>query len=259
MTVLQHHFLRVKISLSGGWEKWGPSDSSGSIKLGMSVRSHVQKVEKKSFLTQCFQNKEEISIESRALSVVVVLRAALKEKLSWCPSAEEWKGPVWCSPSMNSVWDNPCKHVLQLVSLILLKIVLAQSHSGEKMVPLDPGYRQFLLLWAHTFGHQVSQVMERGDPIGRNCLLWDKSETVSNKRLVHHQHVTLGWETNLFYTALGTCWARLDNRTRTLIPRLVYEWKAYHWLCCLYAMPTKYLSHSRFVFMPPKCPGRFLY
>ena len=44
----------------------------------MSVRSHVQKVEKKSFLTQCFQNKEEISIESRALSVVVVLRAALK-------------------------------------------------------------------------------------------------------------------------------------------------------------------------------------
>ena len=45
---------------------------------------------------------------------------------------------------------------LQLVSLFLLKIVLAQSHSGEKMVPLDPGYRQFLLLWAHTFGHQVS-------------------------------------------------------------------------------------------------------
>ena len=47
--------------------------------------------------------------------------------------------------------------------------------------------------------------MEKGDPIGRNCLLWDKSETVSNKRLVHHQHVSLGWETNLFYTALGTC------------------------------------------------------
>ena len=91
--------------------------------------------------------------------------------------------------------------------------------------------------------------MENGDPIERNCLLWDKSETVSNKkRLVHHQHVSLGWETNLFYTALGTCWARLDNRTRTLIPRPVYEWKAYHWLCCLYAMPTKYLSPSRFVF-----------
>ena len=115
-------------------------------------------------------------------------------------------------------------------------------------------YRQFLLLWAHTFGHQVSQVMERGDPIGRNCLLWDKSETVSNnKRLVHHQHVSLGWETNLFYTALGTCWARLDNRTRTLNPRPVYEWKAYHWLCCLYAMPTKYLSHSRFVFLFLQC------
>ena len=95
---------------------------------------------------------------------------------------------------------------LQLVSLFLLKIALAQSHSGEKMVPLDPSYRQFLLLLAHAFGHQVSQVMERGDPIGRNCLLWDKSETVSNnKRLVHQQHVSLGWETNLFYTALGTC------------------------------------------------------
>ena len=66
---------------------------------------------------------------------------------------------------MNSVLDNPCKHVLQLVSLILLKIVLAQSHSGEKTVPLDPGYRQFLLLWAHAFGQQVSQVMEKGDPI----------------------------------------------------------------------------------------------
>ena len=150
--------------------------------------------------------------------------------------------------------------VLQIVSLILLKIALTQSHSREKNIPLDPGYRQFLLLWAHTFRNQVSQVMEKGDPIGRNCLLWDKSETVSkNKRLVHHQHVSLGWETNLFYTALGTCWARLDNRTRTLNPRPVYEWKAYHWLSCLYAMPTKYLSHSRFVFMPPKCPGRFLY
>lgn len=91
--------------------------------------------------------------------------------------------------------------------------------------------------------------MEKGDPIGRNCLLWDKSETGNKKkRLVHHQHVSLGWETNLFYTALGTCWARLDNRTRTLIPRPVYEWKAYHWLRCLYTMPTKYLSHSRFVF-----------
>ena len=48
----------------------------------MSVRSHVQKVEKKSTLTQCFQNKEELSTESRVLRVVVVLRAALKEKLS---------------------------------------------------------------------------------------------------------------------------------------------------------------------------------
>ena len=96
--------------------------------------------------------------------------------------------------------------VLQIVSLILLKIALTQSHSREKNVPLHPGYRQFLLLWAHTFGHQVSQVMEKGDSIGRNCLLWDNSETMSNnKRLVHHQHVTLGWETNLFYTALGTC------------------------------------------------------
>ena len=28
--------------------------------------------------------------------------------------------------------------VLQLVSLFLLKIALTQSHSGEKMVPLDP-------------------------------------------------------------------------------------------------------------------------
>ena len=55
----------VSISLSGGWEKWGPSHSSGSIKLVMSVRSHVQKVEKKSSLTQCFQNKEELSTESR--------------------------------------------------------------------------------------------------------------------------------------------------------------------------------------------------
>ena len=55
--------------------------------------------------------------------------------------------------------------VLQLVSLILLKIVLAQSHSGKKIVPLDPSYRQFLLLWAHAFGQQVSQVMEKGDPI----------------------------------------------------------------------------------------------
>ena len=44
----------------------------------MSVRSHVQKVEKKSSLTQCFQNKEELSTESRVLRVVVVLRAALK-------------------------------------------------------------------------------------------------------------------------------------------------------------------------------------
>lgn len=48
----------------------------------MSVRGHVQKVEKKSTLTQCFQNKEELSTELRAFRVVVVLRAALKEKLS---------------------------------------------------------------------------------------------------------------------------------------------------------------------------------
>ena len=48
----------------------------------MSVRSHVQKLEKKSTLTQCFQNKEELSTESRVLRVVVVLRASLKEKLS---------------------------------------------------------------------------------------------------------------------------------------------------------------------------------
>jgi hypothetical protein len=55
--------------------------------------------------------------------------------------------------------------VLQLVSLFLLKRSLAQSYSGEKTVLLDPGYRQFLLLWAHAFGQQVSQVMEKGDPI----------------------------------------------------------------------------------------------
>ena len=48
----------------------------------MSVRSHVQKLEKKSTLTQCFQNKEELSTELRAFRVVVVVRAALKEKLS---------------------------------------------------------------------------------------------------------------------------------------------------------------------------------
>ena len=48
----------------------------------MSVRSHVQKVEKKSTLTQCFQNKEELSTESRPLRFVVVRRAALKKKLS---------------------------------------------------------------------------------------------------------------------------------------------------------------------------------
>lgn len=48
----------------------------------MFVGSHVQKVGKKSSLTQCFQNREEISTESRVLRVVVVLRAALKEKLS---------------------------------------------------------------------------------------------------------------------------------------------------------------------------------
>ena len=48
----------------------------------MSVRSHVLKVEKKSSLTQSFQNKLEVSTESRVFRVVVVLRAALKEKLS---------------------------------------------------------------------------------------------------------------------------------------------------------------------------------
>ena len=48
----------------------------------MCFRSHVQKVEKKSTFTQCFQKKEELSTEFRAFRVVVVLRAALKEKLS---------------------------------------------------------------------------------------------------------------------------------------------------------------------------------
>lgn len=48
----------------------------------MSVKIHIQKVEKKSNLTQCFKNKEELSTELRAFRVVVVLRAALKEKLS---------------------------------------------------------------------------------------------------------------------------------------------------------------------------------
>ena len=48
----------------------------------MSVRSMAYAMEKKSNLTQCFKNKEELSTELRAFRVVVVLRAALKEKLS---------------------------------------------------------------------------------------------------------------------------------------------------------------------------------
>lgn len=54
----QNPFLRVKITLNGIWEKWGLSDRLGSIKSGRSVRSHVQNVDKKSPLTQQFQNEE---------------------------------------------------------------------------------------------------------------------------------------------------------------------------------------------------------
>ena len=93
---------------------------------------------------------------------------------------------------------------LQLVSLILLQISLTQLYYLKNIVPLDPIYNDFLFFWDHTFGHQVSQAMTKGASNGRNCLLWDKTETVK-ERLVHHQHVILCWQRSLLYTSFGTC------------------------------------------------------
>lgn len=143
------------------------------------------------------------------IRVVVICTAALKEKLSRCPSTIEWACTIWCSPSMDycSLWDNPSKHwAFQVVSLILLKLSLTQSHYGEKIIPSYPSYGDFLLFWAYSFGQQVRQVMVRGAPIRRSCFLGDKSETVNkNKRLVYHQYVIFSWENSLLHTALGTC------------------------------------------------------
>ena len=93
---------------------------------------------------------------------------------------------------------------VQLVSLILLKISLTQLYYLKNIVPLDPIYNDFLFFWDHTFGYQIGQAMIKGTSNGRNCLLWDKTETVK-ERLVHHQHVILCWQRSLLYTSFGTC------------------------------------------------------
>ena len=154
MTVLQHHFLRVKISLSGGWEKWGPSDSSGSIKLVMSVRSHVLKVEKKSSLTQFFSRRYPQSLGYSGLE--------------WS-SEQPWRRSY---PDVHLLKNETvlCGAALPWTQCEIIHASFCPSTSQPFLTQNSPDtitfwgengsfgscYRQFLLLWAHTFGHQVS-------------------------------------------------------------------------------------------------------